>query len=177
MNDNLGPEGLVTSSLVFGELPGVKTASGTPQPRDILGGRATMAHAARNEMQRIMEKMHVAIGSRQSVTLTANQTYDPGDQVSVSPEKVVSHRIGEWLRPFVVLGMEASKKLVYIHDVRVGSARLFIVRVKRYIVPVDVAHSFFADLHRGLSHFSSPDDDNDNVHLMELINPKEPRAD
>ena len=122
-----------------------------------------MAHAARNEMQRIMAKMRVARGSRHSVTLTTNQTYDPGDQVSVSREKVVNHRIGDWLGPFVVLGTDASKKIVYIQNVKVGAARPFIARVKRYIVPVDVAHSFFTDLYRGLSHVSSPDDDNDNV--------------
>ena len=41
---------------------------------------------------------------------------------------------------------------------------------------MDVAHSFFADLHRGLSHFSSPGDDDDCVHLTEVIHPNDPRA-
>ena len=79
MNDTLGPEGLLPSSLVFGELPRVYTASKTPQPRDTLGERATMVHAAHTEMQRIMAKMRVARGLRHSVPLAANRAYDPGD--------------------------------------------------------------------------------------------------
>ena len=177
MNDTLGPEGLVPLSLVFGELPRVYTASETPQPRDTLGERATMFHAARTEMQRIMAKMRVARGLRHSVPLAANRAFDPGDQVLVWREKIVNHRIGEWIGPFTVLCMDASKKLVYIQDVKVGAARPFnVAHVKRYIVPMDVAHSFFADLHHGLSHFASPDDDDDCIHLTEAIHSKDPRA-
>ena len=58
-----------------------------------------------------------------------------------------------------------------------GAARPFnVAQVKRYIVPMNVANTFFADLHRGLSHFSSPDDDDDCVHLTEVIHPKDHRA-
>ena len=104
-------------------------------------------------------------------------TLDPGDQVLVWREKVVNHRIGEWIGPFTVLVMDASKNLVYIQDVKVGAARpLNVAQVKRYIVPMDVAHSFFADLHHGPSHFASPDDDDDCIHLTEVIHSKDPRA-
>lgn len=68
-------------------------------------------------------------------------------------------------------------KLVYILDVKVGAARPFnIAHVKRYIVPVDVARSFFADLYRGLSHFSSRNDDDGYVHLTKVIHPNDPLA-
>ena len=94
-NDTLGPEGLVPLSLVFGELPRVYTASGTQQPRDTLSERATMAHAARTEMHRVMAKMLVARGLRHSFPLAAGPVYGPGDQVFVWCEKVVNHRLGE----------------------------------------------------------------------------------
>ena len=136
-----------------------------------------MVHAARTEMQRIMARMRVARGLRHSVPLAANCAYDPGDQVLVWREKVVNHRIGEWIVPFLVLGMDAGKKIVYIQDVKVGAARPFnVAQVKRYIVPMDVAHSFFADFHHGLSHFASPGDEDDCVHLTEVIHSKDPRA-
>ena len=132
MNETLGPQGLVPSLLVLGELPRIYTASETPQNRDTLGERATMVHAARTEIQRIMAKMRVARGLRHSVPLAANRAYDPGDQVLVWREKIVNHRIGEWLGPFTVLGMDASKKLVYIQDVKAGAAHLFnVAQVKR----------------------------------------------
>ena len=95
MNDTLGPEGLFPSSIVFEEVPTVYTASETPQPRDNLRERAKMGHAARTEIQRIMAKMRVVRGLRNSVPLTENRTYDPGDQVLVRLEKIVNHRIGE----------------------------------------------------------------------------------
>ena len=73
--------------------------------------------------------------------------------------------------------MDFSKKLVYVQDIKVSAAcPLRVVQVKRYIVPVDVAHSFFADLHHGLSHFSSPDDAHDYVHITEVIHPMDRRA-
>ena len=101
----------------------------------------------------------------------------PEYQVFVWRERVVNHRIGEWPRPFTVLGMDISKKLVYIQDVTVGGARPFIVaQVRRNIVPRYVAHYFFADLHRDLSHISSPGDADDFVHLTDVIHPKDPRA-
>ena len=73
--------------------------------------------------------------------------------------------------------MDTSKKLVYIQDFKVGAARPFnVAQVKRYIVPMDVAHSFFAELHHGLSQFASPDDEDDCVHLTEVIHSKDLRA-
>ena len=134
-----------------------------------------MAHAARTEMQRIMAKMRVARGLRHSFPLAANHAYDLGDQVLLWREKGVSHRIGKWLGLFTVLGMDDSKKLVYIQDVKVGASRPFnVAQVRRHIVPMNSAQTFFADLHRGFSHFSSPDDEYDCVHLAEVIHPKDP---
>ncbi len=74
MKDTLGPEGLVSSSLIFGELPQIHTASETPKPRDTLGERSAMVHAARTEMQRIMAKMRVSRGLKHSVTQAADES-------------------------------------------------------------------------------------------------------
>ncbi len=79
MNNTLGPEGLVPSSLVFGELPQDHTASEIPKQRDTLGERAAMAHAARTEMQRIMARMRVARGLKHAVPRAADESYDPAN--------------------------------------------------------------------------------------------------
>ncbi len=84
---------------MFGELPQVHTASEIPKQRDTLGERAAMAHAARTEMQRIMARMRVACGLKHAVPRAADESYDPGDQVLVWRERVVNHRIGEWIGP------------------------------------------------------------------------------
>lgn len=176
-NDTLGPEGLVPSSLVFGELPRIYTPSETPERRDTLGQRAALVHAARTEMQKLMAQMRIARGLRHTVPPAANNNYDPGDQVLVWREKIVNSRIGEWLGPYTVLGMNAEKKLVYIQDAKVGAARPFsVTQVKRYILPVDVAHSFFQDIGRGLQYFTSPADDDNSVFLTEVLDPTDPRT-
>eukprot|EP00171_Calliarthron_tuberculosum_P007112 IDg7112t1 len=49
INDTLGLEGLVPSSLVFGELLRVYTRSEIPKPRGSLVKRAKMVHTARRD--------------------------------------------------------------------------------------------------------------------------------
>eukprot|EP00171_Calliarthron_tuberculosum_P007113 IDg7113t1 len=61
MSDNLRPEGLVLSSLVFGELLSVYTRSEIPKPRDSLGKRAKMVHTARIEMMRTSHALKHAV--------------------------------------------------------------------------------------------------------------------
>lgn len=178
LNDTLGPEGLVPSSLVFGELPRVHTPSETPKNRDTLGERAALAHSARVEMQAIMSKMRVARGLRHSIPPAANHSYDPGNFVLTWRENAVNNRIGEWLGPFTVLGMDSDKKLVYVRDAKIGAARPFnVAQVKRYIMPQDIAQSLFTACHHGLSYFASPHEDDNSTHLTEIIAPRDPRAD
>lgn len=51
MNDTLGPEGYVTSSLVFGEFPAVYTKSEAPKTRLSLESRSALAIIARKESE------------------------------------------------------------------------------------------------------------------------------
>eukprot|EP00171_Calliarthron_tuberculosum_P005792 IDg5792t1 len=81
MNDTLGPEGIVPSSLVFGEYPKVYTTSETPQQRPSIAERAKMLHTARIEMQKHMAKSRIARALKHSVPPAADNHYQPGDQV------------------------------------------------------------------------------------------------
>ncbi len=152
MNDTLGPEGLVPSSFVFGEYPKVYTKghSEMPQPRLTTEERASMLQSGRAEMQRHMAKARVARALKHSVPSAADQSFQPGDMALVWHEKIVNNRIGEWLGPFRALGVDESKKIVYIQDVKIGTARPFsVTQVKVYLPPSDLADSFSYDLTRG----------------------------
>ena len=61
MNDTLGPEGLVTSAIVFGEFPRGFTKSETPSQRPTLEERAPIAQSARKEMGKIMAEMRIRL--------------------------------------------------------------------------------------------------------------------
>lgn len=99
LNDTLGPERLVHSLLVCGEIPHVFTPSETPRARDMLGERAALAHAARSEMQTIMAKMRVGRALKHSVPAAADCSYEFDDQVLTWREKIVNNHIGEWQAP------------------------------------------------------------------------------
>ena len=75
-------------------------------------------------------------------------------------EKIVNHRIGEWVGPFTVIATDESRKLVYVKDPKIGPARPFnAVQVKRYLTSettsVNLAHSFIMDLGGALSRFGT----------------------
>lgn len=95
MKDILEPEGIVPSSLVFGELPRIYTRSEIQNPRDYFGERAKMVHTAGIEMDLIMAKMRTAGALKHAVPASADIVFDHGDQVLVWREKVINHRIGE----------------------------------------------------------------------------------
>lgn len=115
-----------------------------------------MAHTARTEMYRILSKLRVAGGLKHNVPGAADVAYDTGDLALVWTDKAASHRIGDWLGPYAVASMGARKKLVYVQDSDGSPWKpVNVVQIKRYFKPPWVAESLFADIHTGLSHFTS----------------------
>lgn len=114
MNDTLGPEGLLPSSLFFCELTRVCTRFEIPKSRESLGERAKMVHTARIEMDIIIAKMRTARALKNDVLAAADMVFDPEYQVLVSYEKDINRRLGECLGPFIVLNMNQDMKLVYV---------------------------------------------------------------
>ena len=106
INDKLGPEGLVPSALVFGEFLPVFTKSEAPAARLTLKESASVAQSARKEMGKIMAEMRVRRALHHRTPSAADRFYQPGDQVIVWRDKIVNHRIGEWLGPFTVLATD-----------------------------------------------------------------------
>lgn len=97
MNDTLGPNGVVTSIIVFGEHPSVFTRSETPKKGSTLDEDAKIAFEARKEMEHHMEKLRTEPALRHAVPQAADVTYERNDEVLIWREKKVNNRIGEWI--------------------------------------------------------------------------------
>lgn len=79
MNDTIGPEGYVSSALVFGEYPRIFTKSEIPTPRDTALSRAKMVNIARDEVSKIMARLRVDRALKHSVPPSSDKPFKPGD--------------------------------------------------------------------------------------------------
>ena len=116
MNDTLGAEGLVPSVIVIGQYPNLNILSSKPSSKTTQISRKMIAGTTHNEMEKPMSKMRINRALRHAVPTAANRSYGRGDQVLVWREKIVEHRIGEWLGPFSVASFQPEMKLVLIQD-------------------------------------------------------------
>lgn len=81
MNDTLGPNGVVPSSLVFGEHPRVFTKSETMTKRPTLYERAHIAIEARQEMEKHMAQIRIKCALHHAVQSASKETYKHNDEV------------------------------------------------------------------------------------------------
>ena len=170
LNDTLEPDGIVPSALVFGEFPSPYTVSATRHLRALLESRAEVANMARREMEKGLATARVKRGLRHAVPQAENNTLEVGHEVLVWREGMVENRIGEWIGPFRIHAVDQKRKLVFVQDVRFGSARPFnLTQVKWYHSPEAINHSFFSDMREGLFDLRSPSDV--DVHLTEILTP------
>ena len=116
INDTLGPEGFVPSSLVFGEFPTIHTDSERRASRPTTAERASVVESARTEMEKIMAELRIRRSLHHSVPPASDNTYAKGDQFLVWREKVVAGLIGEWDGPYPVHAYEKERKIVTIED-------------------------------------------------------------
>lgn len=156
INDTLGPECFVTSSLVFGEFPQAFTVSEDRNPRPFNSERAKIANYARNQMEIIMANLRVRRAMTHAVPPSSSKLYDVGDKVLIWREKLISNRIGEWLGPYEVTNFDLSKKLV---EVLVNGKRsqFNVSQVKHYYSQGDLSRLFFTELRGAFEHFQSPE--------------------
>lgn len=155
INDTLGPEGFVPSSLVFGEFPQVYTKSESKKNRPTNLERSRMVNYAREEMEKIMSEIRIKRALHHSVPPCSENTYTANDKVLVWREKVVSNRIGEWMGPYTVRRFDANKKLVYV-NISDKEVPFNTSQVKNYMDPEELSLSFFTELGNALSRFQDP---------------------
>lgn len=179
MNDTLGPEGLVPSALVFGVYPSTHVFEEPRDPKPTLQERAKLANTIRAEMDSQMALLRVNRALRHDVPPASDSVYEIGDQVLVFREKQVNNRIGEWLGPFTVCGVNMDSKLVYVHLKESESPKAFgLAQVKKYHPPEISTNHLFTDLHDALYYFGSRNHRDGgylNAFATEVINKSDPR--
>lgn len=126
-------------------------------------------------MQKYMSKLRASRALKHKTPAAADMNYKVGDKVLVWRTKVVDSRIGEWLGPFTVDGIDVSKKIVYVQDERIGAAKPFgIAEFNRYYEPATLASTLFSERRSAFHTLSTSKDDED--YLTEIIDGNDPRA-
>eukprot|EP00171_Calliarthron_tuberculosum_P010910 IDg10910t1 len=155
MNDTLGIEGLVPSSISASEYSKVYTPSETQRLRPTTEQRAAMLKQARAEMQINMEKSRASKALLRFVPTSAEWNYNPSDKVLVWRGNVVINLICEWMGPFTVIAMVSTKWLTLIQDVKIGNAHQFnVTQLKPYYQLEQMTHNLFHALHESFKYFS-----------------------
>lgn len=154
MNGTLGREGPVPSALVFREYPRPFKGSETPGTRITLAERSNVAQTTGTEMSKLMAKVRISRALKHSVPSAADQQYNPGDEVLVWRENLISNKLGEWIGPFDVTQFNAKHKLVFVREAKIGVACFFnFIQVKRYHDPEVLAQSFLIEALAPLRNF------------------------
>ena len=156
MNDLLVLAGIVPSALVFGEFPSLCSISGHVLPRPSLAERAEAAQQARSHMANHLARAMVRRALHHNPLPATDQMYRPGDEVLVWREKRVENRIGEWLKPYTVVAVDSSQKMIAVQkEIGMALERYNVAQMKTFIQPKEVATSFLKTLHRSFSAYSS----------------------
>ena len=83
MNETLGPESIVPSSLVFGEFPSLRTFEGPVIPRPTLAERSLAAQEARRLMAKQLAEVQVKRALIHQTSSAANYRYQTGNKVLI----------------------------------------------------------------------------------------------
>lgn len=178
MNDTLGPEWLVPSTLVFGESPKVVIPSEEVSVGHSREGRALISNTARKEMGKHMYSLRIRRALQQKTTQSANRTYKLVKIVLVCREKIINNRIGEWLGLFKVIDVDEYRNLIYTKGVKIGVARLLlnIAQVKHYLQPEHPSHCFISALGKRFGKCGTKYAEKEDMQLTEMVHQTDPRA-
>ena len=149
-NDTLGPECIVPSALVFvfGEYPSLRVFGESAEPKSTFEAPCTLAKEARQEVERHIAKLRVNRALKSKVPQATDTFFEVGQRVLVWRQKVISNRIGEWMGPFVVFGVDRDKNLVFVTDEKACKPPkpFGFAHVKLYNSPAHISRAFFATL-------------------------------
>ena len=107
-------------------------------------------------MEQITEKMRVQRALKYSTMIASDRAFEIGNEVLVWRENAADNRIGGFSGHFKVLGKVHERRMVYIHDCKVDSARPFnIAQVKPYRSPDNFRYSFVSSIFEGLHDYRS----------------------
>lgn len=94
LNDTIGPDGVVSSALVFGDYPSLRSFEKPRMLNPTLAERALFAQKARRLMAQHMANTRVTRALGHNTTPDTDSIFEPDDRVLIWCEKQVKHRIG-----------------------------------------------------------------------------------
>lgn len=178
INDTAGPDGLVPTLLLFGELPDLP---GTGAKHTDTAERFQMMQAAREEYEDLVSRSRVQTALRSKIPSAASSFYRPGDLVYVSRER--PHK--RWSGPHSVVHSDAKEVLVDVGE-SLGPRQFNISQIKPARLP-PIMDMLSKGSRRPYIHPATPVATNEcqqgirisgssSIHLTEIIDPGDPRA-
>lgn len=171
MNDTLGPEGLVPTLLVFGCLPRFPTVSSElPAQRE----RMRALSQAKKEMATITAELRIKRALMSRVPRNADLVLEPGDQI-----KVYRETDRKYIGPFPVIRIDKKQVFVLHGNVEKAYSLHQVIRADRFerIINGDAQ---LDDLKEMMTQFiTEPSREyygTFNVHITEILEPSDPRA-
>lgn len=114
LNDNMWPEGLLVSALVFGEYPFTRVFGEPLVRRPTSRAHPVPATEAQRKMEYEMNKMRTRRALCHRVPRAADVTFEVGDQVLVWRERPIADQIGEWTVYLILTAYKIDKSLVCV---------------------------------------------------------------
>ncbi len=134
VNDTLCPEGIVSSALVFGEFPSLRSLSDPILPRPFLAEHAQAAQESRRHMSQHLARTKIHHAHHHKILQATNKDYQPGKEVLVWIEKIVENHIGEWIGPYTFETINHSSKIVMVgKDENLQVERYNMTQVKPFL--------------------------------------------
>ena len=176
MNNTLGPEGFVPSSLVFCEFTSLRTFLDPTIPRPSLAEGTHTANEARRLMAKHMAPTSITRALKHNTPNANVRVYHTGDEVLAWREKIFRNCIGEWVGLYIVKSYDKRSCVVLVQkSADFVLERSNITQVKPFLWPNVAATRFLDAVHNTLSGFTNRRRPI-GVHMTEVINKTNPHA-
>ena len=116
MNDALGPDGTVLSSLVFDEFPRLRAFEVPFIPRASLAERSLAAQEARCLMAKYLAQARVKRALHHQTPRRADVNYQPDHKFLLWREKLLENGIVEWIGTYTVCSFDAAARIVLVQE-------------------------------------------------------------
>ena len=171
MNDTLGPEGHVPSSLVIGEFPTLRTFEGPLVPKPTLAECVEAAQEARRYMAKHLAQVRIKGALNHHTPPATKCNYQPGDKLLIWREKQVENRIGQWVGPYVVVSTDGVSRIVFVQmNPNAPFERYDITQVRHFVERKESTTNFLSAIRSALSQFSSTSRENTTTNNRHVVN-------
>lgn len=114
MIENFGLEGLVLFALLLGVYASTHVFKKPTDLKPSLQQKGKLASTIHAEMDTQMTSLRVNQTFRHNIPPASDNIHKIGVQVLVFRKRRINTRIGAWLGPFTIRGVDMDRKLVYV---------------------------------------------------------------